>query len=162
MFNDNKTLKLTSFNDNSNYDVKSTNYKRSIIKNNKNKGVSALKEIERLKNEIQNALKNNVVLLNDNEDILSENNYNNIKNKEDKRINNFNSNQTGGFGKQINNNIEIEKEIDIEYNNNQSQNNNYQKSVCVQNERRIKDYRLNDKSTEDTYKRKPFDKFNFK
>ena len=135
------------------------------MKKNSNKGVTALKEIESLKSEIQNALKNNIVLLN-NEDILSENNNNNLCDKEDKnenKINNFNGNQTGGFGNQID---KIEKEKDIEeindyVNNNKSQNNNNNKKTIMQNERRVKDYQLNDKSSEGTNKRKPFDKFNF-
>ena len=165
MFNDNKKLKLTSFNDNSsNYDNKSSNYE-IYMKKNSNKGVTALKEIESLKSEIQNALKNNIVLLN-NEDILSENNNNDLYNKEDKnknKVNNFNGNQTGGFGNQID---KIEKEKDIEeindyVNNNKSQNNNNNKKTIMQNERRVKDYQLNDKSSEGTNKRKPFDKFNF-
>ena len=67
MFNDNKKLKLTSFNDNSsNYENKSSNYE-IYMKKNSNKGVTALKEIESLKSEIQNALKNNIVLLNNEE-----------------------------------------------------------------------------------------------
>ena len=162
IFNDNKKLKLTSFNDNLNYDSKSTNYDKNIKKNN-NKGTkSALKEIEFLKNEIQNALKNNVVLLN-NEDVLSDNN--NYNDREDKNnINNFKPNQTGGFENQINNNEkekDFEERNEIEYNYIQNENNNYTKSVCIQNEKRIKDYQLNDKSDEEINKRKPFDKFNF-
>ena len=161
IFNDNKKLKLTSFNDNLNYDSKSTNYDKNIKKNN-NKGTTALKEIEFLKNEIQNALKNNVVLLN-NEDILSDNN--NYNDREDKNnINNFKPNQTGGFENQINNNEkekDFEERNEIEYNYIQNENNNYTKSVCIQNEKRIKDYQLNDKSNEEINKRKPFDKFNF-
>ena len=41
---------------------------------------------------------------------------------------------------------------------------NYEKTVCLQNERRTKDYQLNvnEKSSEENNKRKPFDKIIFK
>ena len=161
MFNDNKKLKLTSFNDNG--DNRSMNYEKNFKKKS-NKGISALKEIEILKNDIQNALKNNIVILDDNNDILSDNN---LYNKEDIN-NNYNSisNRTGGFRKQTNNK-QFENQEDI-LNNDMKSNNgssyNYEKAVCLQNERRTKDYQLNvnEKSGEESNKRKPFDKIIFK
>ena len=143
MFNENKKLKLTAFKDN-----KSINYD----KNRKNKGITALKEIENLKSEIQNALKNNVVVLN-NDDIMSDNIQNNI--------NDIYANRTGGFLNQSNN---FQKIKDEETRNNKRTNDNSEKTICFQSERKIKDYQLNieQKVNEENNKRKPFDKFNFK
>ena len=169
MFNDIKNLKLPVYNDSSNADTKSSNYEKNNFRKKTNKGASALKEIENLKSEIQNALKNNIVILNDNEDILTD--YGKLYNREEQKKTNTNSipaNQTGGFVNQINNvprEIEERKINDIEYKNKSSNNNNnnYKKTVCIQNERRIKDYQLNgNEISEETNKRKPFDKFNFK
>ena len=175
MFNENKKLKLPLFNNNTgDGDNKSTNYDKNITKKS-NKGISALKEIESLKNEIQNVLKNNIVILNENEDAISENNiiYNKVNHKKND-INNFSANKTGGFVNQLNN-LEKEKDeeqiddignnnFDDNLNNNLNYNNNYKKTVCVQNETRIKDYQIsgNEKSSEETSKRKPFDKIIFK
>ena len=167
---ENKKLKLAPSTDNaSNADSKSTNYEK-ISKKNNNKGISALKEIEILKNEIQNALKTNIVILNNNEDILSDNHYYNDiynKKKENKdKINNFSGNRTGGFGNNKLNDIkkeEPEEDNVIDYNKIEN-NNEYKKTVCFQNERRVKDYQINgnDKSSEEINKRKPFEKIIFK
>ena len=167
MFNENKNLKLPLYNDFSNADTKS-NYEKNSKGKKSNKGISALKEIENLKNEIQNALKNNIVILNENEDILTD--YGKLYNKEEskKKNNNnkFSANKTGGFASEINNvpkEIEEGKIDDIENKNRTISNNGYKKTVCIQNERRIKDYQLNrSEISEESNKRKPFDKFNFK
>ena len=172
MFNEIKNLKLPVYNNVNNADTKSSNYEKNDMRKKSNKGISALKEIENLKNEIQNALKNNIVILNDNEDILTD--YGKLYDREEPKKNNtnrFSANQTGGFSSQINS-VPKEKEEgkinDIIYknenqNNNNKNNNNYKKTVCIQNERRIKDYQLNgSEMSEETNKRKPFDKFNFK
>ena len=172
MFNENKKIKIPIFNDGvSNGDTKSTNYEKIKIKKS-NKGITALKEIENLKNEIQNALKNNIVILNNNEDILSDNILYNKEKRKSINTNKFPANETGGFEKQLScvekEKNEDEKEINLEYeeqNNNNSNNinNNYKKTV-IQNEKRVKDYQINgnDKSSEEINKRKPFDKIIFK
>ena len=165
---ENKKLKLGPFNENSsNLDTKSTNYEKIPRKKN-NKGISALKEIEILKNEIQNALRTNIVILNNNGDALSDNHYyNDLLNKENQdKINNFSPNKTGSFENNIVNDIkreEPEENNDIEYKNLEN-NNQYKKTVCLQNERRVKDYQINanDKSSDESNKRKPFDKIIFK
>ena len=146
MFNENKKLKLTTFNDNK--DNKSINYD----KNRKNKGITALKEIENLKHEIQKALKNNIVAIND-DDIKS--------NYTKDNMNDFHANRTGGFSNQSNN---FEKDKDEDAINDKRSNKCSEKTVCLQIERNIKDYQLNvsEKGNEETNKRKPFDKFNFK
>ena len=74
MFNENKTLKLASFNDN--VENKTINIPKN--KNKKFKGAIILKEIESLKSEIQNTLKNNVVILNENENAKNIIKYNYI------------------------------------------------------------------------------------
>ena len=146
MFNENKKLKLTTFNDNK--DNKSINYD----KNRKNKGITALKEIENLKHEIQKALKNNIVAIND-DDIKS--------NYTKDNMNDFHANRTGGFSNQSNN---FEKDKDEDAINDKRSNKCSEKTVCLQIERNIMDYQLNvsEKGNEETNKRKPFDKFNFK
>ena len=171
MFNENKNLQLPLYNDLNNADTKSSNYEKKNMRKKSNKGISALKEIENLKNEIQSALKNNIVILNDNEDILTD--YGKLYERDESKKNNtkkFSANQTGGFAFQINN-VPKEKEEEGEINDivykNENQNNNnnneYKKTVCIQNERRIKDYQLNGSEiSEETKKRKPFDKINFK
>ena len=157
MFNDNKKLKLTSFNDNS--ENKSINGPKN---NKSNKRSIALKEIESLKNEIQNALKNNIVILNDNEEI--QNNTNNILKKEKNNELNFLAKQTGEFTNEKNNNEKDEFGNNSQYNFQENNKNNYKKTVLLQSEPRSKDYQLisNDKLSEDSSKRKPFDKFIFK
>ena len=171
MFNENKKIKIPEFSDISNGDTKSCNYEKIKIKKSSNIGISALKEIENLKNEIQNVLKNNIVILNNNEDILSENILYNREKEKLNNINKFPANKTGGFEKQLSNiekekdEDEDEKEINLEYNEqNDNSNNKYKKTVCIQNEKRIKDYQINgnDKLSEEMNKRKPFDKIIFK
>ena len=126
-------------------------------KKNKN-GITALKEIENLKCEIQNALKNNIVILND----IDEMKANYYKNEKDEEM--FSAYQTGRFGKKTDyENKKQEKESD---NNiiNKKNNNNYKIKNLLQKEQRIQDYQLkqNDNINEDNSKRKPFDKIIFK
>ena len=173
MFNENKKSKLPIFHNNIvEGDNKSTNYERNIRKKS-NKGISALKEIESLKIEIQNALKNKIVTLNDNENAIDENNIiHNKINHQKNDINNFSSNKTGKFENQINI-LEKEEEqranignnnLDNNLNKNLNYNNDDKKSICLQNETKVKDYQINgnDKSNEEASKRKPFDKIIFK
>ena len=151
--NDTKKLKINSFGDNySNYDKNSFNEKKK--KKNKN-GISALKEIENLKCEIQNALNNNIVLLNDIDDIKK--NY--YKKEKDEEI--FSAYQTGSFGKKTN---YKDKKEENEINNNNKENKNYKVEKLIQKEQRVQDYQLkqNDNINEENSKRKPFDKIIFK
>ena len=128
-------------------------------KNKKNKnGITALKEIENLKCEIQNALKNNIVILND----IDEMKANYYKKEKDEEM--FSAYQTGRFGKKID--YEDKKAENESDNNiiNKKNNNNYKIKNLLQKEQRIQDYQLkpNDNNNEDNTKRKPFDKIIFK
>ena len=144
--NENKKLKINTFGDNnSNNEKNSTNEKKK-----KKNGISALKEIESLKSEIQNALKNNIVLLNDIDDIKT--NY--YKNEKDEEM--FSAYQTGTFGKKVNYENKKEEKDD--------ENKNIHVEKLLQNEQRDQDYKLkqNDNINEESTKRKPFDKIIFK
>jgi chromosome segregation protein len=156
IYNDNKKMKLTSFGDNLNNDIKSVMIDKRIKKN-KN-GISALKEIENLKSEIQNALKNNIVILNDIDEIKA--NY--YKKEKDEEM--FSAYQTGRFGNKPG--CEGKKEENESENNiNDKKNNvNYKIKNFIQKEQRTQDYQLkqNDNINEDNSKRKPFDKIIFK
>ena len=156
IYNDNKKMKLTSFGDNLNNDIKSVMIDKRIKKN-KN-GISALKEIENLKSEIQNALKNNIVILNDIDEIKA--NY--YKKEKDEEM--FSAYQTGRFGNKPG--YEGKKEENESENNiNDKKNNvNYKIKNFIQKEQRTQDYQLkqNDNINEDNSKRKPFDKIIFK
>ena len=157
IYNENKKMKLNSFGDNySCNDKNSLNEKKK--KKNKN-GITALKEIENLKCEIQNALKNNIVILND----IDEMRTNYYQREKDEEM--FNAYETGKFGKQIN--YEEKKEDNgnnQNLNENKINNNNYKIKKLIQKEQRIQDYQLkpNDNINEDNSKRKPFDKIIFK
>ena len=159
MFNihiENKKMKLNAFGDNVSMDGK--NMIKEKRKKNQN-GISALKEIENLKCEIQNTLKNNIVILNDIDDIKTS--Y--YKKEKDEEM--FSAYQTGTFGKKINH--EDKKEENLDDNNNyynRNNNNNYKIQNCLQKEQRIQDYQLkpNDNINEENTKRKPFDKIIFK
>jgi len=154
IYNDTKKIKINSFGDNnSNNDKVSLNEKKK--KKNKN-GISALKEIENLKFEIQNALNNNIVILNDIDDIKK--NY--YKKEKDEEI--FSAYQTGSFAK--NTNYEDKKEENDNDNLSQNEKNNYKIEKLLQKEQRTQDYQLkqNDYINEENTKRKPFDKIIFK
>ena len=157
IYNENKKMKLNSLGDNySCNDKNSLNEKKK--KKNKN-GITALKEIENLKCEIQNALKNNIVILND----IDEMRTNYYQREKDEEM--FNAYETGKFGKQIN--YEEKKEDNgnnQNSNENKINNNNYKIKKLIQKEQRIQDYQLkpNDNINEDNSKRKPFDKIIFK
>ena len=148
--NENKKLKIKTFGDNN-----INNEKNSTKENKKKKnGISALKEIENLKSEIQNALKNNIVILNEIDDIKT--NY--YKNEKDEEI--FSAYQTGTFGKKVNNENKTKEKEDDNINNN----NNAHVDKLLQKEQRNQDYKLkqNDNLNEENSKRKPFDKIIFK
>ena len=150
--NENKKLKLKSFTDNINIEDKNSN--KGIKKKKNKKGISALKEIENLKCEIQNALKNNIVILNDIDDIKT--NY--YKKEKDEEI--YSAYQTGSFGKKVNNEDKNkENGSDNDFNKN-----NYKIENLIQKEQRIQDYQIkqNDNINEENTKRKPFDKIIFK
>jgi hypothetical protein len=153
-FNDNKKMKMTAFTDN----VVISGINEKNVKNN-NRAV-ALKEIMNLKNEIQNALKNNIVVLN--EDLQTNTNYSELykNNNENNNNNNINvaARKTADFGAQLN--YKEKEEIGKNVGYNMGNENNYKKTVLLQSEKRIKDYQIN--PNEESSKRKPFDKFNFK
>ncbi len=157
IYNENKKMKMNSFGDNYSYNDKiSVNEKKK--KRNKN-GVSALKEIESLKCEIQNALKNNIVILND----IDEMRTNYYQREKDEEM--FNAYETGKFGKKTT--YEEKKEENgnnQKLNDNKNNNNNYKIKKLIQKEQRVQDYQLkqNDNINDDNSKRKPFDKFIFK
>jgi len=156
-FNDNKKMKLTAFNDN----VAISGINEKNVKS--NKGAIALKEIMNLKNEIQNALKNNIVVLD--EDLQTNTNYTGLyKNNNENNNNNINvaARKTADFGAQLN--YKEKEEVGKNVGYNMGNGNNYKKTVLLQSEKRIKDYQINpnDKISEENSKRKPFDKFNFK
>ena len=156
-FSENKRVKLNSFGDNYSYNDR-TSFNEKRMKKNKN-GITALKEIENLKCEIQNALKNNIVILNDIDEMRA-NYYKREKDEEQ-----FNAYETGKFGKQIN--YEEQKEENgnnQNLNDNKNNNNNYKIKKLIQKEHRVQDYQLkqNDNINEDNAKRKPFDKIIFK
>ena len=157
IYNENKKIKMNSFGDNYSYNDKiSVNEKKK--KRNKN-GVSALKEIESLKCEIQNALKNNIVILND----IDEMRTNYYQREKDEEM--FNAYETGKFGKKTT--YEEKKEENgnnQKLNDNKNNNNNYKIKKLIQKEQRVQDYQLkqNDNINDDNSKRKPFDKFIFK
>ena len=146
---------MTAFTDN----VVISGINEKNVKNN-NRAV-ALKEIMNLKNEIQNALKNNIVVLN--EDLQTNTNYSELyKNNNENNNNNNNINvaarKTADFGAQLN--YKEKEEIGKNVGYNMGNENNYKKTVLLQSEKRIKDYQIN--PNEESSKRKPFDKFNFK
>lgn len=155
-FNDNKKMKMTAFTDN----VVISGINEKNVKNN-NRAV-ALKEIMNLKNEIQNALKNNIVVLN--EDLQTNTDYTGLykNNNENNNNNNINvaARKTADFGAQLN--YKEKEEIGKNVGYNIGNENNYKKTVLLQSEKRIKDYQLNPNPNEESSKRKPFDKFNFK
>ena len=157
IYNENKKIKMNSFGDNYSYNDKiSVNEKKK--KRNKN-GVSALKEIESLKCEIQNALKNNIVILND----IDEMRTNYYQREKDEEM--FNAYETGKFGKKTT--YEEKKEENgnnQKLNDNKNNNNNYKIKKLIQKDQRVQDYQLkqNDNINDDNSKRKPFDKFIFK
>jgi hypothetical protein len=153
-FNDNKKMKMTAFTDN----VVISGINEKNVKNN-NRAV-ALKEIMNLKNEIQNALKNNIVVLN--EDLQTNTNYTGLYDNNNENNNNNNINiaarKTADFGAQLN--YKEKEEIVKNVGYNIGNENNYKKTVLLQSEKRIKDYQIN--PNDESSKRKPFDKFNFK
>ena len=154
IYNDVKKIKINSFGDNSsNIDKISLNEKKK--KKSKN-GISALKEIENLKCEIQNALNNNIVILNDIDEIKK--NY--YKKEKDEEI--FSAYQTGSFAKKTLN--EDKKEENGNDNLSNYEKNNFKVEKLLQKEQRTQDYQLkqNDNINEENTKRKPFDKIIFK
>ena len=153
--NDNKKLKILSFG-NSGSTGSINNYEK-ITKKKNLKRISTLKEIEILKNEIQFALKNNIVLFDSNGNI--------IKNKTDlNEKKNIPTNKKGDFLNSVNDTSkqkEKEEDTRIDFYGNK---NNIKKTILAQNEIRINDYliNINEKSKEENNKRKPFDKIIFK
>lgn len=155
-FNDNNKIKLMSFNysSNNNYgnygtngSTARTNYNGMLIKM-KNKGLSTLKEIENLKSQIQDLLANNILVFNKNGEIINKNS----------------AYQTMRLGNRTNGITKLkEKEEDTRSDSGYYNANNKiddRKSVMSQNKPRIND--INDKISEENYKRKPFDKIIFK
>ena len=141
MFNESKKYRLDNPNSN-NSNQSNKNIYQVDIKSNKE--ISS--EIESLKNDIQNVLKNNVAIIDK------------IKNKEKEKENIFSNIDIGDKEKEIN-----DEEINNENNINK---NNYKKEYCLQNEVNSKQYKsdnntINGKASEEIIKRKPFDKINF-
>lgn len=160
MFTDNKKKKHLSFSNNGNTGI--INYEKIFQKKN-NKGLSTLKEIEMLKNDIQFTLKYNIVQFDSKGEV--------IKNQKDKndlnKVKKIPANKTGCFRNGLNDTSkQKEKDEDIrnDFGYNYRSENNYKKTVLIQNEKRINDYQLNinEKSNEENNKRKPFDKIIFK
>jgi hypothetical protein len=158
IFNENnKKMKFPPFND------KYIDYESINLQKKKNKTSSAIQEIESLKNEIQNALKNNIVILGDNEELIHDEIY--IKNNDDKISNSeFSGTKTGRFGE-----VERKEDDKILYEKDENilgydymDENNKQKKNLIQNEKRVKDYQPIKYEKSEEIRRKPFDKIIFK
>jgi hypothetical protein len=153
--NDNRKLKLSSFGNNGK--TGNINNYEKIIKKKNVKGMSTLKEIEMLKNEIQFALINNIVLLDSKGNIIKNETDLNDKKK-------IPSNKAGGFLNSVNDTSKQKEKEEDSRSDFYGNKNNVKKTILAQNEKRINDYLLNmnEKSKEKNNKRKPFDKIIFK